>query len=352
MNNQNTLKFLLFADFHYKQGMYLSPVADIDEMLTAANDKNVDIVIHCGDYCNDYIGSPEAVNPLVNNKYGFDVFGVYGNHELESRDNSMEVVTPLITNRKDDVVWGTDDGKIGDGSIGYYYCDKGNFRIIGLDTNYSYNEELSAWEHNKTASWGAPQGNIKPNSLGPVQLEWFEKVLMASAKENKKCIIVSHATFNKEWGDCSPDYELVLDLFKKANEIQKGSVLMAINGHYHTNRIMQKDDILFFDVNTVRNGCWIFNAPKHYDENHTFEYIKYDENGDAVSSEIAPLSECWQSSNTWYFNEPLYAIVTVSENGQVTVEGTKTEWIHGIAPENQPERKAPEISGGVFQLFK
>ncbi len=352
MKSSNSVSFLLFADFHYKQGMYLSPVSDLEKMLKAADEQQADFVLHCGDYCNDYSGSPEVVQPLLNNKYGLSVYGVYGNHELESRDNSMQVVTPLITNRVDEVVWGTEDGKIGDGSVGYYYFDNNEFRFICLDTNYSYKQELSVWEHNKIASWGAPQGNLEPNSLGPVQLEWFKKLLLSSAKEGKKCVIVSHATFNTAWGGYSPDSLEVLSAIENANSIKKGTVLMVINGHYHTNRIMQKDNILFFDVNTVRNGCWIFNAPQHYDESHTFDYRKYDENGNEISSEIAPLSACWQSGNTWYFNAPLYAMVCINGDGKITVEGTQAEWLYGVVPENQPDYITPQISSGIFELFK
>ncbi len=347
----NTVRFLLFADFHYKQGMYLSPISDVEKMMKFAKESFADFVLHCGDYCNDYIGSPEAINPLLNNIYGLSVYGVYGNHELESKDNSMAVVTPLITNRRDTVIWGTADGKIGDGNVGYYYFDNGDFRVICLDTNYSFNEELNEWQHNLTASWGAPKDNIKPNSLGPVQLSWFEELLLKSAKDGKKCIVLSHATFNREWSGCSPDSDVVFDLINKVNEMKNGTVIMAINGHYHKNRIEKKDSVLFFDVNAVRNGCWVFNAPKHYDDNHTFEYIKYDENGEILSSEIAPLSELWQSGNTWYFKEPLFAVVTVLQDGTVNIEGAKTEWIYGVEPQNQPNFVTPEITGGNFKLF-
>lgn len=351
MVKKNTLKFLVFADFHYKQGMYLSPISDVEEILTVANENKVDFILNCGDYCNDYMGSPEAVNLLLKNKYNLSVYGVYGNHELESKGNTMEKVTPLITNRVQEVIWGNENGKIGNGEKAYYYFDCGEYRIVCLDTNYSYNELLKEWQHNLTASWGAPQGNILPNSLGPEQLLWFEDLLKLSAKQGKKCIILSHATFNKAWDGTAPDADKICNLFKQVNQIQKGTVFMALNGHYHTNCIEENDGVLFFDVNTVRNGCWIYEAPKHYSDEHTFEYIKYDDEGNQISSEIAPLSELWQSSNTWYFNSPLYAVVTVSADGKVLVEGTKTEWIHGIVPQKLRAHKGTEISSGEFKVF-
>ena len=177
------IKFSVFADLHYKYRMYTASVEDLETILERANSNDVDFVIHCGDFCNDYIGSPELYNTYLNNKYGLKVYGIYGNHELESANNSMEYVTPKLTN-DDNVIWGTDDQKIGDGNIGYYYFDKNGFRIICVDTNYSFNETKNSWEHNTTCSWGPPVGNIKVSSLAPIQFAWLENVLYNAAEKS------------------------------------------------------------------------------------------------------------------------------------------------------------------------
>ena len=349
MESKTALKFTVFADYHYKEGMYLSPVSDIEEIVTSAHQNGADFILHAGDFSNDYSGSKEVLSSFLNNEFGLPVYGVYGNHELETKGNSMAVVTPLLSNDKE-VVWGTGDSKIGDGSIGYYYFDKRDFRIICLDTNYSFNELCGEWQHNLTASWGAPSENILPNSLSPEQLVWLEKTLVKSAFEDKKCIVVSHATFCDEWQNCSPDAKAVLTLFDEANKLKKGTVFMAINGHYHTNNILQKNGILFFDVHTVRNGCWIHGAPSHYNQSHTFEYIKYDDDGNKISSEIAPLSALRQSGNTWYFDKPLYATVEIDCDMNVEIHGTKANWIYGVVPENLTVTKMTEITGGRYKM--
>ena len=177
--------FTVLADMHYKKGMYLASVSDLEAILQRAESTNSDFVIHCGDFSNDYKGSPELNNTFLDNIEELSVYGVYGNHELETDGNTMQYVTPLLTNRTNEVVWGNKSGKIDDGDIAYYYFDKNNFRIICLDTNYSYNSDLDEWQHNTEASWGPPEGNIYPNSLGPVQLKWFENLLLTSAKEGK-----------------------------------------------------------------------------------------------------------------------------------------------------------------------
>ncbi|MBQ5929695.1 MAG: metallophosphoesterase, partial [Clostridia bacterium] len=150
--------FSLFSDFHYVEGTYMSSMADMQSILDKAKANNADFIIHAGDFCNNYSGSPELFKTYLQNNYNMPAYGIYGNHELESGGNSMQVVTPRLTNRADEVVWGTADGKIGDGSIGYYYFDVNGIRIICTDTNYSWNPTEGIWEHNHTASHNKPSG--------------------------------------------------------------------------------------------------------------------------------------------------------------------------------------------------
>lgn len=345
-----SISFALFADMHYKEGMYASTVSDMTEILNHANENSVDFIIHAGDFCNDFMGSPEVVNTYLNNSFNMAVYGIYGNHELESKGNTMGFVTPLITNRANEVVWGTADGKIGDGTVGYYHFDKGDFRIICTDTNYSYNEQAAQWQHNTEASWGAPSGNIHVNSLGPTQLKWLEMVLLDAASCGKKCIVLSHATFNRAW-EKTPDSTAVIELFERVNSIRRGTVIMAINGHHHTNRSAVCDGVLFFDVNSVRNGCWKGGGDVHYLPCHTFDKIRYDECGKEYEVQTIGLSELAQGKNTWFFKEPLSAIVKVCSNGKITVEGCESEWIYGVVPQNEPSFKAPKISSFEVNLF-
>lgn len=278
-----SVKFLVFSDFHYKKKMYSATVSDFKKILNRANQSNVDFIVHCGDFSNDYSGSPELINAYLYNSFNLPVYGVYGNHELESSSNSMSIVTPKLTN-DGNVFWGTDDKKRNDGSIGYYYSDFNGFRFVYTDTNYSYNNSGKYWEHNRTSSYGAPSGNIYANSLSPNQLFWLEKTLLDAANKDLKCIIVGHAGFSGIWSS-SPDAEKVRKIFKTANEIRKGTVLLCLNGHYHTNHIQKSEDIVYFDVNSALNGVWQSQSVKHYSDEHTFLYENYDKNGVLLNTE-------------------------------------------------------------------
>ena len=314
------LSFLVFADLHYKKGMYAVRVQDLKQIMNRAHEYNVDFVLHAGDFCNDYSGSPEIVKEYLKNEYDLSVYGVYGNHELESANNSMEAVTPLLTNDPN-VVW----------ENGYYWFERKGYRFICADTNYSYNEKEQVWEHNRTASWGAPAGNLYPDSLGPEQLKWLESVLIDAAQKEIPCILVSHAGF-VEGRKCSPDTDAVRELIRKVNTIKAGTVRMCINGHYHTNHLEMMEDVLYFDVNAVINGSWVPKKEQHYTDEHTFTLESYDGEGNCLGAETVPLSKLWQSVNTHYFRDPLSAIVTINDDGGIRVEGSRTGWLYDVEP--------------------
>lgn len=340
------IKFALFADLHYKKRMYASKISDIESIIQRAVDENVSLVIHEGDLCNDYKGSPELTNVI--NGCPIKFFGVYGNHELETMGNTMTSVTPHLTNSADDVTWGTVDGKIGDGCCAYYYYDCGEFRFIFLDTNYSLTKD-GEFEHNREGSWGCPSENTRQNSLGDVQLKWLEDVLTDSAKQKKHCIINAHDSFSGVWSS-SPDSIAVRELYAKANSAEKGTVLMSINGHYHRNRSAVVEDVFYLDVNTTINGCWKgvkfypYGTKDEPKDGCTFDFTDYDSNGNAVSTTKMPLSQLTMGEQTLAFASPLSAIVTLSSDGSVKVNGTHTNWIYGIIGTELGDGIMPEIS--------
>ena len=335
------IKFTVFADLHYKKGMYPVSTSDLEAIFDRAEAAGSELVLHLGDMCNDYLHSPEIIHAYLENKQGFEVYGIYGNHELESRGNVMEYVTPRLTNRADSVVWGSESGNIEDGKIAYYYFDKGDFRFIALDNNYSRSPVTNEFEHNGEASWGAPCENTLHNSLGERQLLWLRGVLYDAADKGKRCIILSHDTYCSEW-EQTPDAAQVRELFKEANAKREGTVLLALNGHYHNNRRAVEDGVAYIDVNTVRNGYW--QAERFYayaEENEaeprfTFEYTDYNENGDVVGRYRRGFSSLRMGDRSLFFEDALSANISVDIDGGIEVQGMSTKWAYGIAPEGLP----------------
>lgn len=337
IRSEKKLRIAVFADLHYKKGMYIASVQDLKDILARANESGVDFIIHAGDMSNDYSRSRELTDAYLKNPYGLAVYGVYGNHELESKDNSMQVVTPLLTNRE--VVWGTADGRIGDGSIAYYYTDIQGFRIVGLDTNYSWNPEAEEWQHNQTRSWCEPAGNTASNSLGTVQLEWLEGVLNDAAEQGISCLLFSHRGFSGVWKS-SPDTDAVQELIRHANAKRQGTVLMSISGDLHSDHQKLIEDVVHFDVNTVRNGVWRGTPLEHYDR-QTYRFTAYDAEGNEIESYDRPISETSMAKHTWYFADPLSAIVDVCTNGEISIEGMESSWYEDVSPD------APWVHTGI-----
>ncbi len=331
------MKFLVFADLHYKKGMYTAPVSSVHAILDRAAAENVDFVIHCGDFCNDYAGSPEITGAYLNNRHNLPVYGIYGNHELETSGNTMAVVTPLLFNRT--VCFGGE-------KAAYWHTDMGEYRIIGLDTNYSATA-AEMWEHNRPASWGPPSENYFGNSLGEDQLNWLESILADAAERCLHCVVFSHAGLSSQWSE-SPDGPIARSLFRQANKKQPGTVLLAVNGHLHTDHFAVEDKIAYFDVNTVHNGFWSPRKEYHYADNDTYKFTDY-RNGEPLGTAMKPLNSLTQAKNTWFFTEPLSAVVTIDGDG-IRITGSETSWIHGVAPDQPCDGVKPAIMSREYKF--
>ena len=350
--NAASLTFTLFADFHYKAGMYSTTIADLEAILKRADTSESAFIMSAGDITNDAIGSPELFKTYLNyyTEEGklLPAYNIYGNHELEGTGNSMDVVTPTLTNS--DVVWGTETGEMVN-SIGYYYFESEGFRIVCIDTQYSYDPITGEWEHNPTKSYGAPSGNTNKNSLGPVQLTWLEEVLTDAAENDIPCIVVGHDGFSGlGWSTTSADASAVRTIFKKANDLNPGTVLMCINGHVHTNHQGYNEGVFYLDTNTVRNGWWQSTSVEHYTSEHTYEYQEYDANGNPVGEVTSKaLSSLSQAKKTWFFEDPLSAVITIDEYGVISIDGAQSTWAYGIEPASVTKTGVePLISSGTY----
>ena len=333
--DKDEVKFLVFADFHYKKKMYASSIEDLDELLLRAKENDVDFVIHLGDFCNDYIGSPELFDAYLNNKYGIPVYGVVGNHELETKGNSMGVVTSKLTNQV--VTFGEGE------DIGYWYADVKNFRLIGLDTNYSLGTD-GKWTHNLSGSHGAPASNTLKESLALVQRDWLDEVIADASEKGLKVLVFSHGALAGEWYS-APDASYVRSIFNK----YPGTVMMASNGHLHTDRFKVIDNVAYFDVNACINAYWKSSTEHHYSEEHTFSFTNYIA-GKVQETKTMKLMDLSQGKNTWFLEDPISAVVTVNTDGNIDIKGSTSSWRYGIKPPTTSEAVKARISDYTIRL--
>ncbi len=363
--NAKTISFSVFSDFHYSKGDNIIPISYLEEIMKKANDKDVNFVMQVGDFCEDFYGSPELFEAYLNNKYNLPVYGTLGNHDLEgkTKTNSMKVVVPMLTNQKDKVVWGSKNGRIGDGSIAYYHFDsdvdgdgKADFRIVSCDTNHFLNEKTGTWDH-YPAWYSNPGPNASYsiyNALGEVQRAWLQKVLTDAADKDLPCIVFAHAGLSGNLGSSQcGDYKEVQEIFKKANDKNPGTVLMAINGHHHTNHTEYVDGILYVDLNSsagpyVPDGS---NKTPNYPANASFEYTEYDAAGKPIGTTTKLIKDLNGSGcEAYWLAGPLSTVVHVSSNGRIVLEGDSAEWYLEVVNPNPADGEDSFINSGVFNV--
>lgn len=350
------VKFSVFSDFHYHRPAWPSTVADLNVILKRAEEEKVDFVIHAGDFCVDTVRSPEVLDAYVNNRFGLPVYGIYGNHELEcmnhgtpdlDTEHPMQYVTPYLTNQA--VHWGTPDGKPAPwGEIAYYWFECNGFRFVCTDTAYSRNPETGEWMHNPTLY--TPKGNYPHESLGEPQRTWLETVLTEAAQRDIPCIVLSHCPFT--WHHMSGEHTEVREIFARVNAVRRGTVVAVISGHLHTDHAKVMDNIVYLDINSAINGHWQGQEVAHYGPEHTYTYTEYDAEGKPLKTYQRPYDELWTGKRGWFYTEPLSAIVTVTEDGTVTVDGTEADWVYGILPpaEGTSDGMKPRITSGTYRM--
>lgn len=328
------IKFLAFADFHYEKMRFSTTVENLTEIIERANENDVDFVIHAGDFCGDFKNSPEIIDEYLKNKYNLPCYGVVGNHDLE-HGNSVETVKENLNNSKVNFA----DNKA------YWYTDIKDYRIIGLDSNYSFNPETNEWEHD--TDFNCRKGNLFSRSLSPVQICWLEEVISDAHNNSLKVIVVAHDGFASSSRAKSPDSDKVTAIFEK----YPSTVILAINGHYHTDHFVKENGVCYLDLNTAKVGFSRYSEENHYKENHTFPYAEY-KDGKKMSVKDIPLSDLEYGSSIFMYDKPLSAIVTITDD-YITVEGSKTSWMYGILPDRpgyQEKGVHPEISDYKIEL--
>lgn len=61
-----------------------------------------------------------------------------------------------------------------------------------------------------------------------------------------------------------------------------------------------------------------------------------------------PLNKLSMGNQTWFFKDPLSAVVTVNERGEIKIEGQQTEYIYGVV--NPNNSNPPYISSASFKM--
>ncbi|NLG14794.1 MAG: hypothetical protein GX561_11425 [Lentisphaerae bacterium] len=280
----NTIKFCAFADIHYYPGVFPRDSWDwLDQILDHAEQEQVDMIIHLGDFTH----TPQKCIDYVNhyNDFKIPTYHTIGNHDDDG--NSHEVTLECYRMES-----------------GHYYFDQNGFRFVIVDPNYYkldgeyiHFSSSNYYKHNALRDWVPPE-----------QLEWLADTINHSPFP---CILFSHESFERE-NNGVQNQDDVKAIINAANAKCPGKVRMCINGHYHRDFIRILDDVVYFELNSA-NYEWVNNKHECYPRE---------------------VLDRWKlACNTVMYNDPIHAIITLTEDGSIQIQGMKSELFMGVTRE-------------------
>lgn len=314
---KRALKVCVFADIHYEPGVYTNDTPEfLEKILARAEREKCDMIFHLGDFVHN-VNEPRARAYVERyNASRIPAYHVIGNHDQDGCPHADTLAAYRLER-------------------GYYSVDKGGFRFVVLDPNY-IRESDGSFVHFDKGNYHrrSPQSTI--NWIPPEQLAWLEKTVVGSPYP---CVVLSHQSFERAPnGACVLNKYDVQEIFRKANARKRGTVRVVINGHMHMDNLRLLDNILYWDLNSA-NNIW-------YAKTHNKYPAEYHKTHDGSKHNIA-------------WTEPLSAILTLTADGGVKIEGSKADYLFGVTPQmaglpafdNHGRDVKPEISSACFRLY-
>jgi len=305
------MKFLMFSDLHYWPGVfYDSDLNTVRMFFQKAVEQKCDFILHSGDMCHGPSLVPELMELLE--AAPVPVYHCLGNHDTDR--------TPFEETLK---YYHMPDG--------HYFFDTCGYRFVVLDPNYcKVNGEYIHYNMGNYFQWPEYRDNTPPK-----QLDWLEQTI---AESDYPCILVSHDSYERDNGGAK-DYRRVQQIIREANAKQPHKVLMVMNGHYHRDNLRILDNVLHWDINSVK-----------------FDWVGEPQHHDLFPQELYERFSCMK--HLVCYRDPLFAIVTV-EGTTVTIQGTESEFLNGVTretigavltdPDGRPA--VPRIQSAKIQLL-
>ncbi len=280
--SRDSIKFIVFADLHYRDGDYNWATKRLQEILDRARKNNVDFIIHCGDFCHNVKTAAPVIRPF--NSFEKPHYHVMGNHDFEATKTLEDVVNAY---------------QMKDGN--FYSFDKGVFRFIVLDSNY-FKDKDGKFTH-YASSTAYEKCNQKEAIITPEQIDFLKEKLNTA---KGPCAIFTHHGFGYVAGISNAD-----EVKKVLFENQRYPAIW-INGHHHRNSLKLINQVAFFNLNSTTSE-WIGKTHNKYPP----ELMKK-----------SPLVK-----HSLFYEKPVHAIVTITKDGEFNIEGMEGGLYLGITPE-------------------
>ena len=281
-----SVRFCAFADIHYAKGDFWpnSNYEWIDRILDRAVKERVDFVIHLG----DMVFYPREDRAYVERYNAFDkvkTYHVLGNHEFEHA--SFGDVAPLFGLPK-----------------GYGSFDCKGFRFIVLDPHYHEQDgKLVHFDHHCSY----PKEMIK-YIVPPEQMDWLKRTI---DEADGPCVVLAHERFDNARGRVYNHRE-IRKVLTDANAKMPGKIRLVINGHHHRDHFHVLDGIPYLDLNSA---------------SYDIEDVKH------AAYPESFCRECGAAPWLLKWNDPLSAIITLTDDGGLRIDGSESSYYLGVTPE-------------------
>lgn len=308
------VKFAVMADLHVD--IMPDGVSRAQAFCEAAVKEQVDFLLHLGDIQYPEVAFLEKHAPeSVSNRAGWFVcdrddekvavrkliaetglpmYGVLGNHDM---DSCSKQTACLYWNMP-----GT-----------HYSFVQGGVRFIALDTNFIDTEEgMLDFDHCNYSQFS----KRKTSFLTQPQLKWLEREIMQSAEP---CVLLSHAPLGDD-RMCIHDRVQLWEMIARVNQ-DKRRVILALNGHNHSDGVTVRQGIPFISINSISN-VWI---------GHQYDAVRYSE---TICRHYPHLKGCAP------YRDALYAIFEIDDDA-IRMTGRESGFVG-------PSPRALGLPDGVF----
>lgn len=286
----NQVKFLAFADIHHYPGVfYTNARKKLADIFKRAEAENVDFIVSLGDF-NHSVGTFPEINEDVVKNSPAPFYHTLGNHDTDGA-------------ALDEVL------KAYNMPYQYYYVDIKGFRFIMLDTNY-YKHDGGCTHFQYRNYFDFPHTR---EHMPQDQLDFLEKAVQESPYP---CVLFSHASLERhhEGGGGLNNLEEFQAVIRRVNANGR-KVMMSINGHHHRDFLRIFENVAYFDLNST-SFEWLHNPHDHFPKKLCEEY------------ELA--------AHQAIFADALSAIITLSDDGTIKIDGSKSEFLYGVTREMSP----------------
>ncbi len=303
----NDIRFGVCADVH------MSYMYDARERMQIfvdrMNSENVDFVIQLGDFCTPYYrrGEVERIDEHVEfmaiwNQFSGPRYHVLGNHDVDHGCTWEETMA----------FWGMDKT--------YYSFDKNGWHFVVLDGN---NQK----ENEKPVRY--------PRYIGITQRVWLKEDL---ANTDLPTIVFSHQSLECNNNGVENNAEIRGILEDANSKAGHRKVVACFSGHHHIDYHVEINNIHYIQINSM-GYQWL---------GKEYEHKRLSDELDVAYPLVKYIST---------YKDALYAIVKLSPNGVLEIEGIKSEYVSptpkelGVPEAKEGERGSPQISDRQLNWF-